>query len=39
MLICLCGLDVFLATKQRLVKDEGSEDYNNEFIVSANKMN
>ena len=39
MLICLCGLGVYLATKQRLLKDEGSEGKNNEFTVSANKMN
>ena len=39
MLICLCGLDVYLATKQRLIKDEDSEGNNNEFTVSANKMN
>ena len=35
----LYGLDVYLMTKQRLIKYESSEDYNNEFIVSANKMN
>ena len=39
MLICLCGLGVYLATKQRLLKDEGSEGKNNEFTVSANKVN